>query len=101
MLNLGIKKKVFKMGHLNIQGIQNKVEQIDLMINSSENDIHLLGINESKLYSNHHNNFIGIKKNYHFFRKERILSEDRPEQGGGIIVYVKDDIKCVQRSDLE
>ena len=48
MLNLGIKKKVFKMGHLNIQGIQNKVEQIDLMLNSSENDIHLLGINESK-----------------------------------------------------
>ena len=43
---------------------------------------------------------IGIK-NYQLFRKDRILSEDRPEQGGGIIVYVKNDIKCVRRSDLE
>ena len=55
----------------------------------------------AKAYCNHPINFIGIKKNYQLFRKERILSEDRPEQGGGIIVYVKDDIKCVQRSDLE
>ena len=29
------------MGNLNIQGIQNKTDQIDLMLNSTENDIHL------------------------------------------------------------
>ena len=28
MLNLGLKKKGFKMGHLNIQGIQNKTDQV-------------------------------------------------------------------------
>ena len=27
MMNLGLKKKGFKMGHLNVQGIQNKMEQ--------------------------------------------------------------------------
>ena len=31
MLNLGLGKKGFKMGHLNVQGIQNKIEQIDLL----------------------------------------------------------------------
>ena len=66
MLNLGLKKNGFKIGHLNSQGIQNKVQQIDLMLNSSENDIYLLGISESSLNSNYPNNFIGIK-NYHFF----------------------------------
>ena len=34
MLNLGLSKKGFKMGHLNIQGIQNKNNQIDLLLNS-------------------------------------------------------------------
>ena len=28
MLNLGLGKTGFKMGHLNVQGIQNKIEQI-------------------------------------------------------------------------
>ena len=28
MLNLGLGKKGFKMGHLNVQGIQNKIEQL-------------------------------------------------------------------------
>ena len=39
MLNLGLKTKGFKMGHLKIQGIQNKTDQIDLMLHSTENDI--------------------------------------------------------------
>ena len=60
------------MGHLNIQGIQNKVEQIDLMLNSSENDIQLLGLSESKLNANPPNNFFAIK-NFQLFRKDRIL----------------------------
>ena len=47
MMNLGLKKKGFKMGHLNIQGIQNKSDQIDLMLNSTENDILLLGLRSS------------------------------------------------------
>ena len=93
-----MKKKSFKMGHLNIQGIQDKVEQIDLVLNSSENDIQLLRLSENKLNVNHPNNFFAIK-NFQLFRKDRILSTDRPVQGGGIIVYVKDDIKCVRRSD--
>ena len=33
--------------------------------------------------------------------KDRTISEDRPEHGGGLIVYVKDDINCKRRLDLE
>ena len=82
------------MGHLNTHGIQNKTDKIDLMLNSTENDIQLLGMSESKLKANHPSSHFAIK-NFHLFRKDRILSADRPEQEGGIIVYVNDDINCV------
>ena len=62
MLNLGLSRKGFKMGHLNIQGIQNKIDQIDLLVNSSPNYIHLLGLSETKLNSNHMNSIFEVKK---------------------------------------
>ena len=34
MLNLVLSRKGFKMGHLNIQGIKNKIIQIDLLLSS-------------------------------------------------------------------
>ena len=49
----------------------------------------------------HRNNIFFAIKNFQLFRKDRILSAYRLEQGGGIIVYVKDDIKCARRSNLE
>ena len=100
MLNLGLGKKGFKMGHLNVQGIQNKIEQIDLLLNSSGNDIHLFRLSESKLNDSHTSNFFNIK-NFQLFRKDGVISAVRPEQGSGIIVYVKDGIKCERRLDLE
>ena len=100
MLNLGLSKKGFKMGHLNIQGIQNKIDQLDLLLNSSKNDIDILGLSESKLNSSHMNSFFKIN-NYQTFRKDRLISTDRPQHGGGLIVYVKDGIKCERRTDLE
>ena len=100
MLNLGLGKKGFKMGHLNVQGIQNKIEQIGLLLNSSGNDIHLFRLSESKLNDSHTSNFFNIK-NFQLFRKDRVISAVRPEQGGGIIVYVKDGIKYERRLDLE
>ena len=40
-----------------------------------------------------YNQFVAIK-HFQLFRRDRILSADRPEQGEGIIGYVKDDIYC-------
>ena len=100
MLNLGLHKKGFKMGHLNVQGIQNKIDQIDLLLNSSQNNIQVLGLSESKLNSFHMNHIFEVK-NYQMFRKDRTISEERPEQGGGLLVYVKEGINCKRRCDLE
>ena len=99
-LNLQLSKKGFKMGHLNIQGVQNKFDEVDLMLTISDNDIHILGLSETKLRSVHEDNYFYIE-NYQFIRKERIISEQRPEQGGGIIVYVKDSVKVERRRELE
>ena len=99
-LNLQLSKKGFKMGHLNIQGVQNKFDEVDLMLTSSDNDIHILGLSETKLRSVHEDNYFYIE-NYQFFRRDRIISEQRPEQGGGIIVYVKDSVKVERQRELE
>ena len=42
-----LNKKGFKMGHLNIQGVQNKFDEVDLMLTSSDNDIHILGLSRA------------------------------------------------------
>ena len=49
------------MGHLNIQGIQNKINQVDLLLNSSHNNLQVLGLSESKLNSYHLNALFEIK----------------------------------------
>ena len=56
------------MGHLNVQGIQIKIEQIDLLLNSSINDIQLFGLSETKLNDSHTSNFFNIK-NFQLFVK--------------------------------
>ena len=89
MLNLGLGKKGLKMGHLNVQRIQSKIEQIDLLLNSSSNDIQFFGLSESKLNDSHTSKFFNIN-NFQLFRKDRVISAGRPEQGGEVIVYVKD-----------
>ena len=87
-LNLQLNNKGFKIGQINVQGIQSKMDQTDLMLNNSSNNIHILGICETKLKSIHPDSYFCID-NYKFFRRDRIISTERSEQGGGIIVYVK------------
>ena len=48
VLNVGFKDKGFRIGHLNIQGIRNKVEQLKLLLQSEQNLIHILGVSETK-----------------------------------------------------
>ena len=98
--NLNLTAKGFKIGHLNIQGLQNKVDQVQLMLNNSNNDIHILGLSETKLKDFHPDSFFKIE-NYQLFRKDRIITRERREQGGGIIVYVRNGVKAERRLDLE
>ena len=99
-LNLKLTTKGFRIGHINIQGIQNKFDQIGLMLNNSKNDIHIFGLSETKLKHYHPDNYFFVDK-YQFFRKDRILSKERCEEGGGIIVYVRNEVKFERRCDIE
>ena len=53
LLDLGLKCKGFQMGHLNIQGLSNNIDQVRLLLQSENNQIHVLGLSESKLSSFH------------------------------------------------
>ena len=91
-LNLNLTSKGLKIGHLNIQGLQNKFDQVDLMLNDSGNEIHIFGLSETKLRDFDPDSAFNIK-NYQLFRKDRFISRERREQGGGIIVYIRNGVK--------
>ena len=99
-LCLNLCNKGMHIGHLNVQGLQNKFDQVALMLNSERNDIHVLGLSETKLKDFHPDDAFPID-NYQLFRKDRVITCERKEYGGGINVYVKEGIKCARRSDLE
>ena len=84
------------VGHLNIRGIRSgeKMDQIKIMLHSNENDISMLGVSESKLGMDVPDSFIEID-NFQCFRKDKM-------QGScGLLVYVRDNISCSHRKDLE
>ena len=70
------------------------------MLNSSGNEIHIFGLSETKLKNFHPDSAFNID-NYQSFRKDRFLSNERREQGGGSIVYVRNGVKAERRQDLE
>ena len=99
-LDFKLSPKGMNIGHLNIQGIQAKVDQLNVVLNSSQNDIHVLGLSETKLKDFHSDQLFMID-NYTMFRKNRVQNERRMEAGGGLIIYVKNTVRCVRRNDLE
>ncbi|MCG8113419.1 MAG: reverse transcriptase domain-containing protein [Candidatus Thiodiazotropha taylori] len=94
-LNLGLRGKGMRIGHLNIQGLCGKIDQVRLMLTSENNLVHIFGISESKLKDMHPENVFFIDGYQTPIRKDRI------EGGGGIIVYIKENIIYKRRNDLE
>ena len=95
-LNLEFRDKGFRIGHLNIQGISNKIEQLRLLLQCEQNLIHVIGISETKLSQVHPDAAFEITGYQKPFRR------DRPENtGGGLLVYIKNGVSCSQRPDLE
>ena len=95
-LNLGLKDKGFRIGHLNIQGLTNKIDQLKLLLQSEKNLIHILGISETKLTQFHPD------MSFHIDGYQKPFRRDRTENaGGGLLVYVKNGVSCKRRTDLE
>ena len=94
--NIGFKEKGFRIGHLNIQGLSNKIEQLKLLLQYENNLIHILGISETKLNEIHPIRPFEISAYQKPFRRDRTENA-----GGGLLVYVKEGVCCSRRLDLE
>ena len=87
------KEKGLKFMHLNIHFLYPKFDEIKHIIHLNKG-IDILGLCETFLNENFSENEFHLT-NFQMFRK------DRTTYGGGILVYVKSDYPCWQRSDLE
>ena len=98
-LNLGLKRKGMNIGHLNLQGINSKekISELSLMLNSKDNNIHVLGISETKLNSDTFTYSLEISGYKTPFRKDHLLRNG----GGGLLIYLKENIDAIRRYDLE
>ena len=83
-----------KCVHQNIRNLLNKLDEIRYIINTLKSGIHLISFTETWLNSSVLDEEVSIP-GYTVFRK------DRGSKGGGVIVYARDDLSVVRRSDLE
>ena len=96
LMSLGFKCKGFRIGHINIQGLNNKIDQVRLMLSSEQNKIQLFGLSETKLQSFHPDTIYEIDGYQKPFRRDRTEN-----QGGGILLYAENGVACKRRPDLE
>ena len=100
-VNLNLNKKGINIGFLNVQGIcgkdMSKFSEINLMLNSSENkNLHVFGMCESKLKEHKLSSAFKISGFHTPFRKDNTLNG-----GGGIMVFVRNELMAKRRADLE
>ena len=89
------------IGHLNIQGIcgenLNKFSELKVLLTLPENNnLHILGLSETKLKSHKTTDIFKINGFQTPFRKD-----NDSIGGGGLLVYVKNGINAKRREDLE
>ena len=96
LLDLGLTCKGFRMGHINVQGISNKIDQVRLLLESEKNLIHMLGLSETKLNGIHPESVFKINGYQTPYRRDR-----KTNSGGGLLVYIKNGVCASRRTDLE
>jgi len=79
------------VAHLNINSLRNKIHDIQHIL--SNNQVHVLGLSETHLDSTVKDSRVSIE-GYRLYRK------DRDRHGGGVALYVQQNIPAVSRSDL-
>ena len=89
-LNLGLTGKGMHIGHLNIQGLSNKIDQVKLMLTSRNNSVYILRLSKLKDY---HPDSVFLIDGY-----QKPIRKDRLEGGGGIIVYIKEGVVFKRRN---
>lgn len=82
----------FQCAYLNINSFRNKYECIQEMLN--DNLVDMLIIGETKLDDTFRDSEFSVD-NYHLWRA------DRTSHGGGILVYIRSDLACDRKKELE
>ena len=100
-ISVNLMKKGYNIGHLNVQGLcgdkLSKFSEISLMLTSKENEkLHIFGMSETKLKNHKMTGTFRVEGFQTPFRKDNDTNG-----GGGIIVYVRNDIRAKRREDLE
>ena len=86
--------KGFKIAHINIQSLRNKIDQLNIFLH--DNNIDVLCVTESWLTSDIEDNVITIP-GYNVCRQDR---ENLDREHGGIVNYIKEGINYSEKSDV-
>ena len=86
------KHKGLKFIHLNVRSLLPKIDEIRFLVHSADLDV--VCINESWLDDSVNNNEIAIVG-------YNVIRNDRNRHGGGVIMYIKETISYICRSDLQ
>ena len=78
--------------HLNIHYLYSKIDELKILLSQQQN-IDILCVCETFLNDEFSSEDIQLQ-NYQLFRK------DRKANGGGLLIYVKENLRCSQRDDL-
>ena len=62
------------MGNMNIQGLSNKIDQVRLLLESEQNQNHVLGLSETKLNVIHPDSAFEINGFQNPLRKDKIIN---------------------------
>ena len=94
-LNKFLKGRGFKIFHQNVDGLLDKVEEVQLLLEETRKDIHILGISETHLNADISDSQASVQ-DYTFVRKDRAKGT-----WGGVGCYIRNDIHWQRREDLE
>lgn len=88
---MNLPKKGLVLAHLNVCSLRNKVHELCNLVES--NNIHIFAISETHLDSSFEDSEVAIH-GYNLFRR------DRDKYGGGVTIYVQNNIPAKKRCDL-
>ena len=92
--------KGFHICNLNIKHVKPKLDNINLILSSS-NNVDIQGLCETFLNQNTDNSILNMQ-GYHIERKDRDQCHlITPDDGGGILVYIANHLNYTRRNDLE
>ena len=89
---------LLKCMYTNVRSLMNRIKRDELIIRLKENSIDILGITESWTHEGIEDAEIAIP-GYNLFRRDRNIVEGGKERGGGVLLYVNENIVAYRVSE--